>query len=52
MYGTLKAALMYYRKISKDLREYRFVINPCDPCVEEKKGQAKDSIPWCGMSTT
>ena len=28
MYGTLKSALLYYRKLSKELREYGFVINP------------------------
>ena len=31
MYRTLKVALLYYRKLSKDLREYRFVINPYKP---------------------
>ena len=31
MYGALKAALLYYRKLSKDLREYGFVKNPYDP---------------------
>ena len=36
MYGTLKAALLYYRKISKELREYGFVINPHNPCVTKK----------------
>ena len=28
MYGTLKAALIYYSKLSKELREYGFAINP------------------------
>ena len=28
MYGTLKAALLYYRKLPKELREYGFVVNP------------------------
>ena len=28
MYGTLKATLMYYRMISKEMIEYGFVINP------------------------
>ena len=36
MYGTLKAALLYYRKLSKKLIEYRFVINPYNPCVTNK----------------
>ena len=37
MYGTLKAELLYYRKLSRELREYGFVINPYDPCVENKR---------------
>ena len=28
MNKTLKSALLYYRKLSKELREYGFVINP------------------------
>ena len=36
MYGTLKAALIYYSKLSKELREYGFVINPYDPCITSK----------------
>ena len=31
MYGTLKATLMYCRNLSKELKEYGFVINPYDP---------------------
>ena len=36
MYGTLEAALLYDRKLSKELRKYGFVINPYDPCVANK----------------
>ena len=36
MYGTLKAALLYYRKLSKELKEYGFVINPYNPFVANK----------------
>ena len=36
MYITLKEALMYYRKLSKYLREYGFFIKPYDPCVANK----------------
>ena len=36
MYGTLKEALLYYRKLSKELREYGFVINPYGPYVANK----------------
>ena len=36
IYGTLKAAPLYYMKLSKEPREYRFVINPYDPCIKNK----------------
>ena len=36
MYGTLKAEILYYRKLSKELREYDFVVNPYNPCVANK----------------
>ena len=36
MYGTLEAALLYYRNISKELKEYGFVINPYVPCIAKK----------------
>ena len=31
MYGKLKEALLYYKKLSEELREYRFVKNPYNP---------------------
>ena len=42
MYGTLKAELLYYRKVSTELISYGVVINPYKPCVANKwtnKGQ-------------
>ena len=36
MYGMLEAALLYYRKISRELKEYGFVINSYDPCIAKK----------------
>ena len=36
MYITLKEALLYHRKMSKELREYGFVIKPYDPSVTNK----------------
>ena len=35
-YGTLKAELLYCRKLSRELKEYGFVINPYDTCVANK----------------
>ena len=37
MYGKLKAALLYNRKLSKELREHWFVINPYNPCVANRR---------------
>jgi Reverse transcriptase (RNA-dependent DNA polymerase) len=36
IYGTLQAALLYYKKWVKDIKSVGFVINPYDPCVANK----------------
>ena len=36
MYVTLKEEILYYRNISRELKEYGFVINPYNPCVARK----------------
>ena len=36
MYGMLESALAFYNKISKDLEDYGFKVNPYDPCVVNK----------------
>jgi len=33
LYGLLKSALLFYKKLQKDLEGYGFVINPYDRCV-------------------
>ena len=33
MYGLLKSALRFYKKLVKDLKAYGFRLNPYDPCV-------------------
>ena len=33
LYGMLKSALWFYKKLKIDLEAYGFVINPYDPCV-------------------
>ena len=33
LYGILRAALLFYRKLRKNLEEMDFVMNPYDPCV-------------------
>ena len=41
IYGTLKAALLFYKKFIKDLVDYGFAVNPYDVCVWNKMVQGK-----------
>ena len=36
LYGMMKSALLFYRKLVKELKEMGFEINPYDPCVANK----------------
>ena len=36
LYGILKGALLFYRKLTRDLTEVGFKLNPYDPCVANK----------------
>ena len=36
LYGMLRAALLFYRKLRKDLEEMKFVVNPYKPCVANR----------------
>jgi hypothetical protein len=36
LYGCLKSALLFYRKLWGDLRQQGFIMNPYDPCVVNK----------------
>ena len=36
LYGCLKSALLFYRKLWGNLRQQGFVMNPYDPCVVNK----------------
>jgi Reverse transcriptase (RNA-dependent DNA polymerase) len=37
IYGLLESAMLFYRRLTKDLIEFGFKINPYDPCVENKQ---------------
>ncbi len=36
LYGLMRASLLFYRKLRKELEDYGFKINPYDPCVTNK----------------
>ncbi len=33
LYGLMRASLLFYRKLQKELEQYGFEVNPYDPCV-------------------
>ena len=36
LYGCLRSALLFYRKLVKDLKGMGFKLNPYDPCVANR----------------
>jgi hypothetical protein len=36
----MRASLLFYRKLRKELEAYRFEINPYDPCIVNKMTEA------------
>ncbi len=37
LYGLMRASLLFYQKLRKELELYGFEINPYDPCVANKE---------------
>jgi hypothetical protein len=33
LYGLMRASLLFYRKLQKELEQYGFKVNPYDPCI-------------------
>jgi len=47
IYGLLRSALLFYRKLRSELEDYGFVINPYDPCVANKMVNGKQmTVVW------
>jgi hypothetical protein len=47
LYGTLQAALLFYKKLKKDLEGIGFKINPYDPCVANRTIKNKQhTVTW------
>jgi hypothetical protein len=36
LYGLMKSALLFYRKLISEVRGMGFEVNPCDPCIVNK----------------
>jgi hypothetical protein len=45
LYGLMRASLLFYRKLRKELEDYGFEINPYDPCVANR-------VTECGKQMT
>jgi hypothetical protein len=41
IYGMMKSALLFYRKLVPDFTSLGYVINPYDPCVANKMINSK-----------
>ena len=47
LYGQLKAALLFYQKFVRDLKEIGFELNPYDPCVANRMIEgSQQTICW------
>ena len=47
LYGMMKSALLFYKKLVKELKEMGFDINPYDPCVANKLVNKKQmTVRW------
>ena len=47
LYGMLKSALLFYRKLRKDLESIGFTVNPYDPCVANMmQGGSQLTVVW------
>ncbi len=40
LYGLMRASLLFYQKLRKELEAYGFEINPYDPCIANKMAEA------------
>eukprot|EP00957_Ditylum_brightwellii_P031465 2385933-Ditylum_brightwellii.AAC.1 len=47
LYGTLRAALLFWEKLSEALLEWSFEINPCNWCITKKTiNKSQCTIVW------
>ena len=49
LYGMLKSALLFYKKLMKDLKSVGFTINPYGPCVANKMVGGKQITVVCHL---
>ena len=47
LYGLLRAALLFYKKLRRELKAMGFVVNPYDPCVANRMVNRKQqTVTW------
>ena len=47
LYGTLQAALLFWKLLSETLQEWGFILNPYDKCMADKNIEGKQcTILW------
>ncbi len=45
LFGLMRASLLFYRKLRKELEDYGFEINPYNPCVANKITDGGNQLP-------
>ncbi len=45
LYGLMRASLLFYRKLRKEMEDYRFKVNPYDPCMANKVTECRKQMP-------
>ena len=47
IYGMLKSAMLFYKKLKKDLESIGFKVNPYDPCMANRMVNGKQhTVTW------
>ncbi len=50
LYGLMRASLLFYSKLRKELEDYGFKVNPYDPCMANKVTEC--GVTECGKQMT
>eukprot|EP00804_Cyclotella_cryptica_P004759 CCRYP_016242-RA/>CCRYP_016242-RA protein AED:0.40 eAED:0.39 QI:0/0/0/1/0/0/2/0/190 len=52
LYGLMRSALLFYKKLKKELEEYGMVMNPYDMCVANKETKMDTNLQFYGTLMT
>ena len=44
LYGLMRASLLFYSKLRKELKGYELIVNPYDPCVANMMSKGRKQL--------